>query len=54
MAGRPKRRAKRQAAKADALRREIIRQAVSDVKKRGVVRDRQLRRLSNADLNGRT
>lgn len=54
MAGRPKRREKRQAEEAVALRREILRAAAADVRKRGKVREKHLRRLTNADLNGST
>ena len=54
MAGRPKRRAKRQAEKAAALRQEYLRQAVSDVLKKGKVKEKHLRQLSQADINGKT
>ena len=54
MAGRPKRRAKRKEARAAALRQEYLTQAEADVRKRGKVRERHLRPLSQSELNGRT
>ena len=54
MAGRPKRRQRRKIEEAEALRREYLRQARAEVKKRGSVREGHLRRLTQSDLNGRT
>lgn len=54
MAGRPQRRAKRQAESAAAPRQEYLRQAVTDVLKKGKVKEKHLRRLSQAEINGKT
>ena len=54
MAGRPKRRQSKQAQAAAALRAEYLRQAEAEVRKKGPVREKYLRRITQSDLNGKT